>query len=368
MKTYSFTLLVEGPDLLTERHLSNLFVAGCDDATFGRRDGVYTADFDREAASFPIAVTSAIEQVESAIHGAMVRRVEPDDVVSASIIAERTGRSREGIRLLINGERGPGEFPVPMLWIDGGQRFWRWNDVVNWFDTKLGEAVQSRPHDRFIAALNVALELRNSAEQIADPEERYELGRIVGVAARRLAQTYDSSLIKKIVDLASLVAREYIETNDRESAFRHTRELYDIYSKHPNLFSALILNGMGYIYLAFGEFALASTVFENALRGASHADKPLLCYNLAVANAALNNFSEANALLDLSSASLDVVVGTKEEPHVLCLFEIKNSGGYVELVEAIDPVFYEIIQRSKENLHALLEATSNSVKALVRIG
>lgn len=59
-------------------------------------------------------------------------RVDPD-FVSISDIAERTGRSRESVRLLVEGKRGPGSFPAPTGIIGDGSRFWSWAIVVDWF-------------------------------------------------------------------------------------------------------------------------------------------------------------------------------------------------------------------------------------------
>lgn len=59
-------------------------------------------------------------------------RVDPD-YVSISDIAERTGRTRESVRLLVEGKRGPGSFPVPTGIIGDGSRFWPWAVVVDWF-------------------------------------------------------------------------------------------------------------------------------------------------------------------------------------------------------------------------------------------
>jgi hypothetical protein len=65
-----------GPDILDQRHADALFEAGCDDATFGEQDGVYFGDFHRDAATFGDAVGSAIRQVEAAVPGLQVVRVE----------------------------------------------------------------------------------------------------------------------------------------------------------------------------------------------------------------------------------------------------------------------------------------------------
>ena len=88
MAEYNFTLILDGD---VENHLDELFEAGCDDATFGTVDGVHYADFDREASSLAEAIASAIDDVES-VPGLRVRRVEPDDLVTASEIAGRLQR------------------------------------------------------------------------------------------------------------------------------------------------------------------------------------------------------------------------------------------------------------------------------------
>jgi len=97
MKTYIFTLFVQGADVLNDDSLDALFEAGCDDATFGARDGAQYGEFDREATSFGAALSSAIHAMTSALPGLEIVRVEPDDLVSMATIAERSGRSRESM-------------------------------------------------------------------------------------------------------------------------------------------------------------------------------------------------------------------------------------------------------------------------------
>ncbi|GAA0915922.1 hypothetical protein [Streptomyces thermoalcalitolerans] len=54
------------------------------------------------------------------------------DLVDASEIARRTGRSRESIRQIIHGERRKGEaFPTP-LGAPNGKRIWEWGVVNEW--------------------------------------------------------------------------------------------------------------------------------------------------------------------------------------------------------------------------------------------
>ena len=172
MDTYTFTLLLDGPDVLAEATLDAFAEAGCDDALFGERGNVAFADFDREAESLQSAVTSAITAVEAAAPGVRVLRVEPDEFVSLTAIAGRTGRSRESIRLLAHGDRGPGGFPSPERWVDARTTLWRWSEVAEWFEHRLGETV-TRPEDaHFVAALNGLLELRRHTAQLPDERSR----------------------------------------------------------------------------------------------------------------------------------------------------------------------------------------------------
>lgn len=161
MAEYGFTLIIDGD---VESHLDELFEAGCDDATFGRVDGVQYADFDREAETLADAIASALHEVES-IPGLRVRRVEPDDFVTVAEIANRLHRTRESVRLLITKKRGKRDFPAPVSHLRKRTRLWRWSDVAAWADVDPSTVTQAR----LIAALNATLELRNTAAPL--PEE-----------------------------------------------------------------------------------------------------------------------------------------------------------------------------------------------------
>jgi hypothetical protein len=84
MTQFSFTLTVEGADILTDEALDALLEAGCDDATFGVSDGVQTGQFDREAPDFAEAVASAIKAVETAVPGTRVVDVHREPQVAAA--------------------------------------------------------------------------------------------------------------------------------------------------------------------------------------------------------------------------------------------------------------------------------------------
>lgn len=165
-KTYSFTLILMGPSPLEEANLNALFDAACDDATFGQRDGVYFADFDRVARSFSKALASAINDVESAVAGLRVVRVEPEELVTASEIAARLHRTRESIRLLFESQRGAGDFPRPVAWLENGTRLWYWHDIFAWAAQRSEfKALAGSAHEaaRSIHTANAFLALRAEA-------------------------------------------------------------------------------------------------------------------------------------------------------------------------------------------------------------
>lgn len=161
---YSFTLLLRGSSPLA--YLDDLFEAGCDDAVFGEREGASFAEFDREATDLSTAIRSAIEAVES-VADLHVVRVEPDELVSASAIALRTGRSRESVRLLSQGKRGPGGFPTPVSWLNDRSKLWRWSEVAHWFAAKLGTTLAHEDDALVIASINSSLERRRRGGPLA---------------------------------------------------------------------------------------------------------------------------------------------------------------------------------------------------------
>ncbi|MGH8895502.1 MAG: helix-turn-helix transcriptional regulator [Egibacteraceae bacterium] len=170
MPTYSFTLIVAGADLQTDAAQDALFEAGCDDATFGVSAGVQHAAFDREAPSFFEALRSAIAAVETAVPGARMIRVEPDELVTMSEIADRVGRTRESIRLLVAGERGPGGFPAPASRPTARNPLWRWPQVARWLNEQLGVHIQSDIPWHLVVAVNAAFELRRQLPELTDDE------------------------------------------------------------------------------------------------------------------------------------------------------------------------------------------------------
>ena len=178
MTEYEFTLVIDG-DLTDEDVVRELFEAGCDDATFGVTDGAAYGEFMREASTFADAVLSAIHQVESVRH-LRVRRIEPDDIVTMSEIADRLDRTRESIRLLIAGKRGRGGFPAPISHARDRGRLWRWADVADWLDALEPE---DREAAHFIAAANAVFEFRYGIQRLNDDTAVKELFQLVNQAA-----------------------------------------------------------------------------------------------------------------------------------------------------------------------------------------
>lgn len=166
-KTYSFTLFLGGPDVLTDENLDALYEAGCDDAVFGERDGAQYAAFDREATSFRSALKSALSDLTTGVDGLQVVRVAPEELVTLAAIAERSGLSREYVRLLANQERGPGGFPAPVGYADQRTRLWHWADVAEWLaETKKSKTKLDTEGVDLVVAMNAALRYQKHARHL----------------------------------------------------------------------------------------------------------------------------------------------------------------------------------------------------------
>lgn len=129
MNSYEFTIVAGGLPIEGDEWHDIFYEAGCDDALLALQRGLFVLHFDREADSLEEAVTSACADVQSA--GATIVRIEPDPLVSASDIADRTGITRQAVSLYVNGERGDG-FPKPVACISGPRPLWKWSEVALW--------------------------------------------------------------------------------------------------------------------------------------------------------------------------------------------------------------------------------------------
>lgn len=166
MSDHSFALQLKG-DALSDDEAARLYAA-LPDATVGSRDGVVIVEIDRYGPTFTDAVVGAILDIERLGHE--VLEVDPEDLVFATEIAQRTGRTKESVRLLAEGERGPGDFPAPVRTISG-HRLWRWADIAAWFAEYEGKHAPHIAHySTAVGMINGALALRRGISQLPTVE------------------------------------------------------------------------------------------------------------------------------------------------------------------------------------------------------
>lgn len=148
MNAHEFTFVLD--HTTNDDEIDALYEAGCDDATPVQEEARTLLHFHREAASLAEALVSALRDVERT--GLHVAAVDTEDLVTVKDIAARTERSYESVRLLANGQRGPGGFPPPMS--SGGWTFYSWAQVAAWFTRHFPGTghEQSTEYDRVIAA------------------------------------------------------------------------------------------------------------------------------------------------------------------------------------------------------------------------
>ena len=163
---HEFRLLLSDARVVEDYDAADhLFEAGFDDVTFGVHAGVPFADVSRAGVSLEAVVIDTIDSIEDALAPTVVVRVEPDELVTASRIAERIGRTRQSVALLISGERGPGGFPAPLTFVDAQTRVWSWTEVQSWLQASTEievESALSTLEGEFLAALNGVLAHRIS--------------------------------------------------------------------------------------------------------------------------------------------------------------------------------------------------------------
>lgn len=157
MSTHEFTLVIDR--VLDEDEQDALFEAGFDDSTpeIQPHHGRTLLHVTREASSLVAAIASAVLALEQADMPAS--GVGYSDLVDLPEIAGRVGRTRESIRLLAAGRRGPGGFPP------GRDGFYSWATVREWFARYAPEAVGAPgegelTYDRIIAAADHVVQAR----------------------------------------------------------------------------------------------------------------------------------------------------------------------------------------------------------------
>lgn len=164
MALYNFTLTLSGVTYETEGLEDALYESGCDDALICAYGNSVYIEFDRQADSLDEAISSAVENIESAGIGAIVESID-STLVGLSDIAEMTAMSRQAIAMLKDGTRGSGDFPCPLQRIKGQSPLWDWADVAQWLldNGRLKENSDLVINARVLSKWNLAL--RNSASK-----------------------------------------------------------------------------------------------------------------------------------------------------------------------------------------------------------
>ncbi len=159
-KKYTFELILSGISEPGAKVEDALYESGCDDAILCFRNRIAFLEFTREAASVEDAILSAIKDVEGAGIGVKVVHVAPGDIVTASEIARRVKLTKEYIRLLNQGKRGPGDFPLPNSVIVNAS-LWSWAEIAEWMynHTKIRDK-DIVVNAKFLKDINEVLEIR----------------------------------------------------------------------------------------------------------------------------------------------------------------------------------------------------------------
>jgi hypothetical protein len=131
MAEYEFAFEVEGFHIENPDHLDALYET-FEQVGAASQGGRVLIDFVITANGAYEALTCACEQLEAAIAGVRVIRLDRD-LVAIPDIADRVGRTPESVRLLVLGKRGPGYFPSSCGTLGGGTRVWEWATVARWF-------------------------------------------------------------------------------------------------------------------------------------------------------------------------------------------------------------------------------------------
>jgi hypothetical protein len=173
MTTFAFRIQLNTP--ITDQDADRVYEAAPDEVSLQEGPKGNYVGFDREAPSFLDAVLDAITTL---IQLGLEPLAVEDELVSVADIAQRTGRTRQSVSMLVSGQRGPGGFPRP---IAGNARthLWNWTDVTSWFQALPNGEPASDDRSQTIAAVNGALANRLLARE--RPSDRDRIRAALGV-------------------------------------------------------------------------------------------------------------------------------------------------------------------------------------------
>ena len=148
-KDYDFTVRLNRAPL-TDAEFDAIFEAGLDDANVTTTpDGRASLMVSRQAGSMAEAIVSVVADIEAA--GFAATGVEAEDLLTLAAIGRRVGRSRESMRLLAAGKRGPGGFPAAVT--SGPSPLYSWTQVRAWMeDHNMDVPAPDVEHDAVVAA------------------------------------------------------------------------------------------------------------------------------------------------------------------------------------------------------------------------
>ncbi len=128
---FELRLVATGLSLNDDEQLCRLIDAFGEDTTVagGPEAGELSLLLDAED---PLtAALEAIAALRRVAPEVQVRRVD-EDLVAIPDITVRIGRTRENVRQMADGTRGPGSFPPPVGIVGDAIRVWRWADIEPW--------------------------------------------------------------------------------------------------------------------------------------------------------------------------------------------------------------------------------------------
>lgn len=141
MSIYWFELEI-GPVSDLEEAAERLY-SRCGDGQLSGDEQGGTVLFSREARNATEAILSAIDDSERS--GLSVTGVM-EDLVTIDNIAEKTGRSAPAVGHWTTGERGPGDFPSPIIHRGSRVKLYSWAQVSRWLaDAGSGRSTRLPP-------------------------------------------------------------------------------------------------------------------------------------------------------------------------------------------------------------------------------
>jgi hypothetical protein len=156
MPLYEFTVHLDRQP--TDDELDAIYEAGLDDAAPEIGGGRGLLHVMRRSDSLTEAILTAVADIAKA--GFQATGIDAEDLITQEAIGRRVGRTRESVRLLAVGKRGPGGFPAPA--VGGKSPLYSWAAVRKWFAAHYGEdCVDAADHDaETLAAADLLLRAR----------------------------------------------------------------------------------------------------------------------------------------------------------------------------------------------------------------